>query len=75
MKIELDEKTIDNIVDYAINNPAKVRKLIKLLGEETLSVLKERKIIDEAVSNASKAAKTIIDLGVNEAMNRFNRLS
>ena len=47
MKIELDEKTIDNIVDYAINNPSKIRKLIKLLGEETLSVLKERKIIDE----------------------------
>jgi hypothetical protein len=47
MKIELDEKTIDNIVDYAINHPSKIRKLIKLLGEETLSVLKERKIIDE----------------------------
>ncbi len=47
MKIELDEKTIDNIVDYAIKNPSKVRKLIKLLGEETLSVLKERKMIDE----------------------------
>ena len=47
MKIELDEKTIDNIVDYAINNPTKIRKLIKLFGEETLSVLKERKIIDE----------------------------
>ena len=47
MKIELDEKTIDNIVDYAINNPSKIRMLIKLLGEETLSVLKERKIIDE----------------------------
>ena len=47
MKIELDEKTIDNIVDYAIKNPLKIRMLIKLLGEETLSVLKERKIIDE----------------------------
>ncbi len=47
MKIELDEKTIDNIVDYAIKNPSKIRMLIKLLGEETLSVLKERKIIDE----------------------------
>jgi hypothetical protein len=47
MKIELDEKTIDNFVEYAINNPEKIRKLIKILGEETLSVLKERKIIDE----------------------------
>jgi len=47
MKIELDEKTIDNIVNYAFNNPVKIRKLIKLLGEETLSVLKERKIIEE----------------------------
>ena len=47
MKIELDEKTIDNFVEYAINNPEKIRKLIKILGEETLSVLNERKIIDE----------------------------
>ncbi len=47
MKIELDEKTIDNIIDYALENPDKIRKLIKLVGEETLSVLKERKIIDE----------------------------
>jgi hypothetical protein len=47
MKIELDEKTIDNIVDYAINNPQKIRKLIKIVGEETLSVVKERNIIDE----------------------------
>ena len=47
MKIELDEKTIDNLVDYALKNPNKIRMFIKLLGEETLSVLKERKIIDE----------------------------
>ena len=47
MKIELDEKTIDNFVEYAINNPEKIRKFIKILSEETLSVLKERKIIDE----------------------------
>ena len=47
MKIELDEKTIDNIIDYALENPDKIRKLIKLVGEETLSVLKERIIIDE----------------------------
>ena len=47
MKIELDEKTIDNLIDYATKNPYKIRKLIKILGEEALSVLKERKIIDE----------------------------
>jgi len=44
MKIELDEKTIDNIVDYVINNP---QKISKLAGEEILSVLKERNMIDE----------------------------
>jgi len=32
MKIELDEKTIDNIIDYALENPDKIRKLIKLVG-------------------------------------------
>ena len=30
MKIELDEKTIDNIVDYAINNPSKIDFALEL---------------------------------------------
>jgi hypothetical protein len=47
MKIELDEKTIDNIVNYALENPQKIRKLIKLMGEETLSVLKEKKMLEQ----------------------------
>jgi len=50
MKIELDEKTIDNIIEYAINNPSKIRKLIKIVGEETISVLNERKIIDKGAN-------------------------
>jgi hypothetical protein len=49
-KIELDEKTIDNIVNYALENPDKIRKLIKLLGEETLSVLKEKKILEQGAT-------------------------
>jgi hypothetical protein len=47
MKIELDEKTIDNIVDYALEHPDKIRKLIKLIGEESLSVLKEKNILEQ----------------------------
>ena len=59
MKIELDEKTIDNIVDYAIKNPSKIRMLIKLLGEETLSILKEMKIIAKDVMNKKKKKASI----------------
>ena len=59
MKIELDEKTIDNIVDYAIKNPSKIRMLIKLLGEETLSILKEMKIIAKDVMNKKKKRASI----------------
>jgi len=47
MKIELDEKSIDSIVNYALSHPEKIRKLIKLIGEETLSVLKEKKILEQ----------------------------
>jgi len=59
MKIELDEKTIDNIVDYAIKNPSKISMLIKLLGEETLSILKEMKIIAKDVMNKKKKKASI----------------
>ena len=47
MKIELDEKTIDNIVNYAFEKPDKIRKLIKLIGEESIFILKEKKILEE----------------------------
>ena len=89
MKIELDEKTIDNIVDYAINNPSKIRKLIKLVGEETLSVLKERKIIDEgamlyreitrAINNTYKKNNNNLGAstreGVNNASTSVNKVN
>ncbi len=47
MKIELDEKSIDNIVNYALEHPEKIRKLLKLIGEESLSVLNEKKILEK----------------------------
>ncbi len=47
MKIELDEKTIETIVDYALKNPDKIRKVLKLAGEEALSVLREKEILEE----------------------------
>ena len=59
MKIELDEKTIDNIVNYALNNPTKIRKLIKLVGEEAISVLNERNIIDKGAKLYREITKAI----------------
>ena len=59
MKIELDEKTIDNIVNYALNNPSKIRKLIKLIGEESISVLNERNIIDKGAKLYREITKAI----------------
>ena len=50
MKIEFDEKTIENIIEYALKNPEKIRKLLKLGCEEALSVLKERKILEEGAN-------------------------
>lgn len=47
MKIELDEKSIDTIVNYTLEHPDKIRKLIKMIGEESLSVLKEKNILEQ----------------------------
>ena len=47
MKVELDEKTIDNLVEYLLKNPERVRKILKIGAEEVLSVLREKKILDE----------------------------
>jgi hypothetical protein len=47
MRIELDEKTIDTLVTYALEHPEKIRKLLKVIGEETLSILKEKKILEQ----------------------------
>jgi hypothetical protein len=59
MKIELDEKTIDNFVNYALEHPDKIRKLIKLIGEESISVLMERKILEKGAKLYREITKEI----------------
>jgi len=59
MKIEIDEKTIDNLVNYALKHPDKLRKLIKLIGEESISVLMERKIIEKGAKLYREITKEI----------------
>ena len=59
MKIELDEKTIDNIVNYFLKNPDKIRKILHMMGKETLSILREQKILDEGASLYREITKAI----------------
>jgi len=59
MKIELDEKTIDNFVNYALEHPDKIRMLIKLIGEESISVLKEKKFLEEGAKLYREIMRTI----------------
>jgi hypothetical protein len=59
MKIELDEKTIDNFVNYALEHPDKIRKLLKLIGEESISVLMERKILEKGAKLYREITKEI----------------
>lgn len=47
MKIELDENSVKVIVDYIKNNPDDLHKLIKIIGTEMLSVLKNEEILKE----------------------------
>jgi len=59
MKIELDEKTIDNFVNYALDHPDKIRMLIKLIGEESISILMERKILEKGARLYREITKEI----------------
>jgi len=43
MKIELDEKTIDNIVDYAINNPLKNKDVNQIIRGRDIICFKGKK--------------------------------
>ena len=59
MKIELDEKTIDNIVEYIKNNPSKVREVLKVLGDEAISLLMERQMLDKGAELYKKLQQSI----------------
>ena len=47
VKITLDEESIDAIVEYAKNHRKKIRELLKIIGEETLSILREKDVLDD----------------------------
>ena len=47
MKITLDEETIENIVNYVKSHPDEIKELIKIVGEEAIAVLMERKILEQ----------------------------
>ncbi len=50
VKITLDEESIHAIVQYAKNHPEDIRLLIKIIGEEALSVLREKEIIKDGAN-------------------------
>lgn len=47
VKITLDEESINAIVKYAKTHRAEVRELMKIIGEEALSVLMEKDVLNE----------------------------
>ena len=47
MKNEVDDKTIENMIDNILQNPDKFRKLMKYAIIEVLSILEEKKVIEE----------------------------
>jgi len=47
VKITLDEESIDAIVKYAKTHRKEVRELMKIIGEEALSVLMEKDVLNE----------------------------
>jgi len=47
VKITLDEESIDAIVKYAKTHRDEVRELMKIIGEEALSVLMEKDVLTE----------------------------
>ncbi|MEA3457578.1 MAG: hypothetical protein U9R21_02750 [Candidatus Thermoplasmatota archaeon] len=47
VKITLDEESIDAMVKYAKTHRNEVRELMKIFGEEALSVLTEKEVLKE----------------------------
>ena len=47
VKITLDEESIEAIMKYAKTHRNEVRDLLKIIGEEALSILKEKEILKE----------------------------
>jgi len=47
MKITIDDETIKNVIKYVKAHPDEIRDLMKILGEEALAVLMERKILEQ----------------------------
>lgn len=50
VKITLDEESIHAIVQYTKKHPEDIRLLLKIIGEEALSVLREKEIIKEGAN-------------------------
>lgn len=46
MKLELDEKSIDNIVKYAKEHPQEIRDLLELFADEILAVLMKQDVLE-----------------------------
>ena len=61
MKIELDEKTIDNLVNYFIDHPHNLHKVIKMCANEMLSVLRNEKMLKEGASLYRNIMRSIND--------------
>jgi hypothetical protein len=47
VKITLDEESIDAILKYAKTHRNEIREILKIIGEEALSVLTEKEILKE----------------------------
>jgi hypothetical protein len=47
VKITLDEESIHALVQYARTHRKEVRELAKIIGEEVISVLKEKEMLEE----------------------------
>ena len=47
VKVTLDEESIIALVQYAKTHRKEVRELAKIVGEEILSVLKEKDVLEE----------------------------
>jgi len=46
MKITLDEESVDAIVNYVKTHPKEIREVLKLVGEEAVSILREKKMLE-----------------------------
>ena len=62
MKLELDEKSIKNLVKYAKNHPKEILELMEQLADQAIDILMKQEIVDRGAQLYRRIKKQITSI-------------